>query len=294
MATPHVAAAFAVLRQQEPTASVTDVFEALRDTGLPVADTRPGGFRTKSRIRIGDALLRLFASYQFEAVTFSASEAAGVAAITVTRTGDTTGTATVNYATSDGTAIAGTHYRAASGTLTFGPGDGRRQFTIELIDDTVVNVDRTVNLMLSDPTGGGLGNSAAAVLTIVNDDSGGTITFPRGRLSVMENAGSAIIEVVRAGTSLAGGVQVRYTTANGTAIDAADYTATFGTLTFGVGETSKTFPVPIIDNLRFDAPRAFLVTLTAPTGGARLGDLVTAAVDIVDEEMAGVFHFSSA
>jgi hypothetical protein len=54
MAAPHVAAAFAVLKQQKPNASVSQMLNALTTTGKPVTDTRNG--ITKSRIRIDQAL----------------------------------------------------------------------------------------------------------------------------------------------------------------------------------------------------------------------------------------------
>jgi subtilisin family serine protease len=56
MATPHVAGAWAVLRQAVPGASVTTLLDALRQTGTPIADTRIGGTATVPRIRILRAL----------------------------------------------------------------------------------------------------------------------------------------------------------------------------------------------------------------------------------------------
>jgi subtilisin len=53
MATPHVAGAWAVLKSKQPSATVTDVYTALRDTGLPVTDVN--GI-TKPRIRVDAAL----------------------------------------------------------------------------------------------------------------------------------------------------------------------------------------------------------------------------------------------
>jgi subtilisin len=56
MAAPHVAGAWAVLRQAAPGASVTAVLNALRQTGLPIADTRLFGSATAPRVRIFRAL----------------------------------------------------------------------------------------------------------------------------------------------------------------------------------------------------------------------------------------------
>jgi len=59
MATPHVAGAWAVLRQVSPTATVDDILAALRTTGLPIADTRSGGTVTTPRIRLRAAIDQL-------------------------------------------------------------------------------------------------------------------------------------------------------------------------------------------------------------------------------------------
>jgi subtilisin family serine protease len=55
MAAPHVAGAWALLKQQNPTASVSSILSALQSTGTPVTDTRIGGGVTKRRINIASA-----------------------------------------------------------------------------------------------------------------------------------------------------------------------------------------------------------------------------------------------
>ena len=59
MATPHVAGAFVLLKQAVPGATVDQMLTALQASGLPIADTRPGGTVTKPRIRIAEALALL-------------------------------------------------------------------------------------------------------------------------------------------------------------------------------------------------------------------------------------------
>ena len=56
MATPHVAGAWAVMRQANPLASVDDVLSEFVDTGKPIFDGRSGGTETRPRIRLGAAL----------------------------------------------------------------------------------------------------------------------------------------------------------------------------------------------------------------------------------------------
>ena len=75
---------------------------------------------------------------------------------------------------------------------------------------------------------------------------------------------------------------MNYATANGTATAGLDFTATTGTLSFGVGETSKTIVVPILPDAVDELPETFTVTLSDPIGGATLGAISAATVTITD------------
>jgi hypothetical protein len=78
----------------------------------------------------------------------------------------------VDYSTSDGTAIAGSDYASASGTLTFLSGETSKTFNVAIIDDALDEPDETIHLNLSSPTSGTtLGTPSEAVLTIVDDDA---------------------------------------------------------------------------------------------------------------------------
>ena len=110
---------------------------------------------------------------QFSAAAYSVAESAGTATITATRTGGSTGAVGVSYATSNGSATAGSDYTAASGALSWANGDAaNKTFTVTIINDTAVEGAETVNLTLSNPTGGAtLGSPATATLTITDDDT---------------------------------------------------------------------------------------------------------------------------
>jgi hypothetical protein len=109
---------------------------------------------------------------QFSAATIPVGEGDGTATITVTRSGDLSGTATVRYATADREALAGSDYTAASGTLTFGPGQAAATFLVAIAEDTVYEESERVQLILSNPTGlAGLDANGTASLTIVDNDA---------------------------------------------------------------------------------------------------------------------------
>ena len=104
---------------------------------------------------------------QFASAAFSAVESAGGVVVTISRLNGATGTVTVDFATSDGTAVAGSDYPATTGTLTFNQGEFSKAIFITFTNDNVLEPDETLNLTLSNATGGAtLGTPTTAVLTI--------------------------------------------------------------------------------------------------------------------------------
>jgi uncharacterized delta-60 repeat protein len=109
----------------------------------------------------------------FTSASYSVLENGNSATITVTRGGDTSSAATINFSTSNGTAIAGKNYAATSGVLSFSAGQANASFNVPIIDDGVFQSPNPyLNLTLSNPQGGGaiLGNPVTATLTILETD----------------------------------------------------------------------------------------------------------------------------
>ena len=90
------------------------------------------------------------------------------------------------------------------------------------------------------------------------------------------------ISVIRSGDT-GSTASVSYKTSNEMAKEGRDYAAAFGVLNFGAGETSKTFPVLIIDNAFVDGARTVNLTLSNPTVGT-LGTQSTAVLTINDND----------
>ncbi len=77
---------------------------------------------------------------------------------------------------------------------------------------------------------------------------------------IIEDVGFLTINVIRTGGS-SGALTVDYSTADITTIAGADYVATSGTLTFNEGETSKSFDIPINDDVITEVDETFFVKL---------------------------------
>src|ERR1700752_2897158 len=107
---------------------------------------------------------------QFSDPNFSTSESGGFTSITVTRSGEVVGPATVVYTTGNMTAKEGKDYVAAQGVLDFAAGQVSQSFPLLIIDNAFTDGARTVNLTLTDPGGATLGTQRTATLTINDND----------------------------------------------------------------------------------------------------------------------------
>lgn len=223
---------------------------------------------------------------QFSAAGYHVAEKAGGAFVTVTRSGGSFGTVTVDYATDDLTATRGSDYVASMGTLTFGDGVASVGFIVTVLDDALFEGDETVALLLGNPGGGALiGAQKGAQLTITDDDAppAGILQFGSGNVSVAEDAGFVSITVTRGGGSF-GMVTIGYSSSDGTATAGQDYAAVGGLLAFDEGEISKTLSVPIFDDAVFEGDEQFQLHLDSPTGGAVLGSARHVTLTIGDND----------
>ena len=89
---------------------------------------------------------------------------------------------TVDFETSDGTALEDSDYLGLSGQLTFAPGDTSETISVPIIGDDALETNETVTVTLSNPSGASIGDGTAAG-TITNDDSGGYYSLAGGSFS---------------------------------------------------------------------------------------------------------------
>ena len=123
----------------------------------------------------------------------SASEGAGSMVFDVTLSQAESAQVTVAYATSGGSAIQGTDYTAASGTLTFGPGDTTESITVALSEDSLAEADETFQVTLSAPQNAPLVDATATGTITDNDQASTTITLSLNPDSVAEGGGARSI-----------------------------------------------------------------------------------------------------
>jgi hypothetical protein len=186
---------------------------------------------------------------------------------TVTLSAASSKTVTVNYATADSTATAGTDYTSVSGTLTFNPGETSKTVNVSAKDDMTYEADETFFLNLSGAVNAAISH-AQGVGTIINDDDAPFISI--NDVSHAEgNAGTQTytFTVTMDRTSVST-VTVDYATSGGTATAGEDFITAAGKLTFDPGDTSKTISVTVNGDNKFETDESFYLNLTNPSNAA--------------------------
>ena len=268
MATPHVAGALALVRELHPTWTYSQVINQISST-VNVLPSLSGKVLTGGRLNLANALgggnsvLPVLAINDVSIVEGNSGSVN--ATFTVTLSAASASTVTVNFATANGTAVSGSDYSAASGTLTFAPGSTRQTVTVPVIGDTLVEPNETFLVNLSNGVNATIADGQA-VGTITNDDT--TITI--GNVSLVEgNSGTKnSVFVVTLSQASATTVTVNFATADGTGKASSDYVATSGTLVFAPGETSKTITVVVNGDVSSESDEDFFVTFSSPSNAA--------------------------
>jgi len=215
------------------------------------------------------------------------------AAVNVTLSNPSVETVTIDYATANGSATAGNDYVATSGTLTFAPGTTSATINVPINGDTTVESNETFSVTLSNAVNVSFVFGPTLTVTIVNDDA--TVQVSSGAINVNEAASFATVTITRVGdtsrvatvhyaTNDVAGLQ-NCTIVNGKASERCDYATTVGLMQFAIGETAKTFIIPIVDDALVEGDETFTVNLSGATG-ATLGVPNPATITIIDNDTA--------
>lgn len=167
----------------------------------------------------------------------------------------------IAYTTVDGTAVAGSDYRAASGTIVIPQGETAYDLRVAVIGDGEVESDETFSLRLFNPSGAVLRKSSAPA-TILNDD------FPPPPFSITSDArregdaGTKDVDFeVRLGTASSVPVTVTVQSSNGSATAGVDYVAFAETHTFAPGVTRLPLRVRYIGDTLVEPDESFTMSV---------------------------------
>jgi len=177
---------------------------------------------------------------------------------------------TVQFASSNGTGIAGTDYIASSGTLTFNIGVASQTITVPLTTDSTVEGDETLSMTLSNPVGGATISTATATGTITNDD---TAVISVNTPNVAEgNVGNTPMPFgVSLSNPVQGAVSFTYTAANGNNVNPLlnatladnDFLASTGSVSFPSDSVAPlTINVPIVGDVDVESNQGLLLNLS--------------------------------
>ncbi len=227
-----------------------------------VFDQRRTGF---DRV-IGNAVdIGAFELQTFAEVTIadmSATEGnSGTTAITftLTRSANTIGTTTVDYAITNDTTETDDFNGSTlpSGTATFADGETTTTITVLVTGETTVELDETFFVTLSNPTAGSTITDDEATGTITNDDAA---AISIDDVTQDEDAGTMTFTISLT-NPVDTDVSVDFATATDTA-DGSDFTANSGTAMITAGTTSTTFTVDITADTTIELDEQFFVNLS--------------------------------
>jgi hypothetical protein len=180
---------------------------------------------------------------------------------TVTLSASSTAPVTVDYASTNGSAMAGSDYQAASDTLTIPAGQTTGTITVLVNGDRSAEPDETLFVNLTGATNGFITDSQATG-TIVDDEPRISVSDV-ARLEGKNRQTTLFVFTVTLSAAFDQPVTMSFATANGSATTSNnDYVAKTGTLTFAPGETSKTITIEVKGDNRKEAGETFYLDLT--------------------------------
>ena len=186
---------------------------------------------------------------------------------TVSLSTATTVPVSVDWATSNGTAVAGSDYTAGNGTVTIPAGETTGTFTVAGVGDVMPETHEKFNVTLSNPVGVTILKGSAAG-TLVNDDGIGVsiADLTKSEGTGLNTTFKFTLTLTNAPTST---MSVTATTGNGSALGGGnDFWAKSQTITFVAGQKTQTFSVSVKGDAIKEGDELFYVNLTNATGTA--------------------------
>jgi hypothetical protein len=175
----------------------------------------------------------------------------------------TSQTVTLDYATSNDDATAGSDYIAASGSLTFAPGESEKSIIVLVNGDTV---DEQAERFFLDITN--VQNATIAVSranAFIFDDDGPTISISDVTIAEGDSGTSLATFTLTLSAPSVESISVRATTASGTATAVSDFITFNQNLLIPFGTVTRTFNVVVRGDINKESDETFFVNLSNPT-----------------------------
>ena len=170
----------------------------------------------------------------------------------------------VSYNTANGSAMAGSDFQNASGSVTFGVGETVKTVSVVVNGDRVGEADETLLVNLTSASGGAVIADGQGIGTIVDDEPRVTIS------DVSSNEGNSGTKpftfTVSLSAASAVSINLNYATANGSATAGEDYDPASGSLVFSPGQTSKTVSVAVRGDRKLEGQEVFYLNLSGAAG----------------------------
>jgi len=226
-----------------------------------------------------------------EADKLSVLETIGMAKLVVMRLGVTDAEATVNVATADVTAKAGSHYEQLDQQLVFQPGETEHEVFIKIIHDDKYNEDLTfaLNLSLPDTSKAKLGRMNSCDITIIDMDGPGIFEWSDEKVQKHKSTTSKVPLLIERNKGATDEVSVKVRTVDGTAKEGVHYEKLEDEIVFKNNVTSKAVRIAL---KQFEKPEdagdnysvSFFVDLIdadkEKAAGATLGDITRIEVRV--------------
>ncbi|MFK7812902.1 MAG: Calx-beta domain-containing protein, partial [Maribacter sp.] len=220
----------------------------------------------------------------------------------VTLVGNISENVSVDYTTTEGTALNPGDFTSTAGTITFTPTIGSLNIQVPITDDTIIEPTEDFTIVLSNivsnlSIGFVDGNTTNTANGTINDDDANTpgngIAFTNTNVIVTEGNDAFAVYTVTLTGAIPENVTVDYTTIEGTALNPDDITTTSGTLTFTPTTSSFDIQVPITDDLVIESTEEFTIELSNIQSNIGIGFVDgtttnTANGTIIDDDMGEI------
>jgi len=178
---------------------------------------------------------------------------------------------TVSFSQTSASAFSFSDYVSVADTVTFAAGETVKTVSIALIQDTIVEPNKSFFLQLSSPVGLTLWQATALATIIDNATAGPAPLVSVNDIYLNESDGDAHFAITLDRAS-ATPITVNLQTTDDSALVGSDYVGVTSSIVFLPGEMVRTVAVHLIDDGAAEADERFGLQLTSVTGGAILGD----------------------